>query len=442
MPSSSLHIFISIALAHSDSNYVSHSPAEMGAQKLSMSPPTSPSLASTAEKELQATNDHPEAVLRRSLETRSVTEDAGKHIQDWIASRSPNAIFALTTASCFIAFLILLGTAWESLRRCRSSLHAGQPDHWHRLHDGSTVRTRDGAYAGPMATLLRESAAGGTPDVAALAGAPRREQRMDAHAMSGVYAAYDPPPVHRPAGPYPAHMSGLAAGQTAPHGHAPSPKPSSVETAESRWSESTKVGDSDVGKKEEEDKVARFAPVGGQRITHNPLFLPNQPPLPPAPLPATSSTPLTYVGPAVAPINPSGRVSTTMPAVTPARGLPLPGSAPSSVLHPLSSAAVVGESAFSTPKSTPAEPVTVAAGRTTHQRGASSGAFTPMPLALSSAATTRSLSSTAAATSGAEPPKVELKRTWSIGTWIPQLKEGARQDGDNEEEKVRLVGRG
>ncbi|BGP45165.1 hypothetical protein JCM10450v2_000982 [Rhodotorula kratochvilovae] len=49
-----------IALAHSD-DFVSHSPADMGAQKLSMSPPTSPSLASTADKELQATNDHPEA---------------------------------------------------------------------------------------------------------------------------------------------------------------------------------------------------------------------------------------------------------------------------------------------------------------------------------------------------------------------------------------------
>merc|ERR1712093_219927 len=50
-----------IALARSP-DFVSHSPAEMGAQKLSMSPPTSPSLATTAERELKATDDGPETV--------------------------------------------------------------------------------------------------------------------------------------------------------------------------------------------------------------------------------------------------------------------------------------------------------------------------------------------------------------------------------------------
>ncbi|GAA5937719.1 hypothetical protein JCM3775_002110 [Rhodotorula graminis] len=45
-----------IALARSN-DFVSHSPAEMGAHKLSMSPPTSPSLATVADKELKPTDD-------------------------------------------------------------------------------------------------------------------------------------------------------------------------------------------------------------------------------------------------------------------------------------------------------------------------------------------------------------------------------------------------
>lgn len=71
-----------------------------------------------------------------------------------------------------------------------------------------------------------------------------------------------------------------------------------------------------------------------------------------------------------------------------------------------------------------------------------------MPLALSSAASTRSLSGSSGI-SGPEPPKVELKRTWSVGTWIPQLKErggggggASGAVGGDEEERAGLVARG
>ncbi|BGP45166.1 hypothetical protein JCM10450v2_000983 [Rhodotorula kratochvilovae] len=288
----------------------------------------------------------PATLLRRSLEERSVTEDAGKRIQDWVASRSPNAIFAITPMG----------------------------------------------YPGPLA-------------------------------YGQVY-----PPHHH----HQQQQGALVA------------RPGSVGTVESGWSEWTRVGDEGVGKKGEEDKATTFAAVEEQH-NQNQLFLPQQPPPPPSPQPATSSTPVSFVAPATVPIKPSGHVSTPSisQSITTSNDLPLPGTPRSSVLNPLSSAASVGESAFSTPKTTPSP---AAGARPSHKRGASSGAFTPMPLALSTAASTRSLSASSTL-SGPEPPKVELKRTWSIGTWIPQLKEGggaseARKEGGDEEEKVGLVGRG
>ncbi|GAA5892221.1 hypothetical protein JCM8208_001485 [Rhodotorula glutinis] len=362
----------------------------------------------------------PATLLRRMLEERTVTQDAGERIQDWVASRSPDAIFAITVTSCFVAFLVVASAVWSTVLRCRSSLVPH--DRWHRLPDGSTFRERDGAYNGPVGTLIREGFAGGGAGPAyapARTGQAPTDMRQDAHAMSGRYGAYDPPMASQMgfSGP-------LAQVETFPPAQA-SARPQSVGTVESRWSDLTKVGDEQL---KPEDKQSS-------------LFLPNQPP-PPAPIsrqPSASSVPVPFAIPTHVSVKHVSAPSISDSLAT-AVDLPLPGSPRTSPAPPAS-----GESAFSTPKpaATPHSPsprAPVAAGRPTHTRGASSGGF--KPLALSSSA--RSLSSSSVLSSP-EPPKVELKRTWSIGTWIPQLKEGGagarREDGGDEEERAGLVGR-
>lgn len=128
--------------------------------------------------------------------------------------------------------------------------------------------------------------------------------------------------------------------------------------------------------------------------------------------------------------------------------LPLPGDAPSETAHTGHSS---GDIRTSTPKATapasvPASPSSpwTDAGRTGgHQRG---GSFSARPLALAS-----SLSHSGAVTPAGlvkrddSPPKVELRRTWSIGTWIPQLgrapdgSRGGRGSGDGDDEQVGLI---
>ncbi|KPV76752.1 uncharacterized protein RHOBADRAFT_41960 [Rhodotorula graminis WP1] len=326
------------------------------------------------------------------LEGRTVTQDAGERIQDWVASRSPDSVFAITVTSCFVAFLVVASAVSSTVLRCRSSLVPH--DRWHRLPDGSTYRERDDAYTGPVGTL-------------------------DAHAMSGRYGAYDPPMASQMGFPGP-----LAQVEMFPPAQA-SVRPQSVGTVESRWSDLTKVGDEQL---KPQDKPTS-------------LFLPSQPP-PPAPVspqPSAASIPVPFAAPTSVPIKHLSAPSISNSLAT-AVDLPLPGSPRTSPAPPTS-----GESAFSTPKAAATPPASsprapVVAGRPTHTRGASSGGF--KPLALSSSA--RSLSSSSVL-SGPEPPKVELKRTWSFGTWIPQLKEGSagtrKEDGGDEEERAGLVGR-
>ncbi|GAA5937717.1 hypothetical protein JCM3775_002109 [Rhodotorula graminis] len=363
----------------------------------------------------------PTILLRRMLEGRTVTQDAGERIQDWVASRSPDSVFAITVTSCFVAFLVVASAVWSTVLRCRSSLVPH--DRWHRLPDGSTYRERDDAYTGPVGTLVREGLAGGGG--AGPAYAPARtgqaptDMRQDAHAMSGRYGAYDPPMASQMGFPGP-----LAQVEMFPPAQA-SVRPQSVGTVESRWSDLTKVGDEQL---KPQDKPTS-------------LFLPSQPP-PPAPVspqPSAASIPVPFAAPTSVPIKHLSAPSISNSLAT-AVDLPLPGSPRTSPAPPTS-----GESAFSTPKAAATPPASsprapVVAGRPTHTRGASSGGF--KPLALSSSA--RSLSSSSVL-SGPEPPKVELKRTWSFGTWIPQLKEGSagtrKEDGGDEEERAGLVGR-
>ncbi|GAA5874112.1 hypothetical protein JCM3774_006744, partial [Rhodotorula dairenensis] len=97
--------------------------------------------------------------------------------------------------------------------------------------------------------------------------------------------------------------------------------------------------------------------------------------------------------------------------------------------------ASLGEAAFSTPKPTsPASPNRTGKG---HQRGAS---FTARPLALVSASSSSSSAVPVSVSNpSAGPPKIELRRNWSIGTWIPQLN---RAGDDLEDEAANRAGSG
>ncbi|GAA5850783.1 hypothetical protein JCM9279_003920 [Rhodotorula babjevae] len=359
----------------------------------------------------------PATLLRRVLEDRTVTQDAGERIQEWVASRSPDAIFAITVLSCFVAFLVIASAVWSTVLRCRSSLVS--QDRWHRLPDGSTFRERDGAYNGPVGTLIREGYGGGAAYAPARTGQAPADMRQDAHAMSGRYGAYDPPMASRMGFPGP-----LAQAETYPPAQAAA-RPPSAGTVESRWSDLTKVGDE------------QLKPEAKQSS----LFLPSQrpPPAPLSPQPSAASVPVPFASSTSSLAKHVSAPSITNSLAT-AVDLPLPGTPRTSPAPPPS-----GESAFSTPKpaatpSTPSSRPTAVVARPTHTRCASSGGF--KPLALSSSAR---LLSSSSVLSGPEPPKVELKRTWSIGTWIPQLKEGgegARKAGGagDEEERAGLVG--
>lgn len=98
-----------------------------------------------------------------------------------ILSRSPDAVFGLSVVACFVTFLVFASAVWSSVRRCRSSLVPA--DRWHRLPDGSTIRPRDGAYTGPVGTIIREG--GGAVYAPARVGQPTTDMRQDAYAMSG-----------------------------------------------------------------------------------------------------------------------------------------------------------------------------------------------------------------------------------------------------------------
>ncbi|GAA5914278.1 hypothetical protein JCM6882_003679 [Rhodosporidiobolus microsporus] len=412
-------------------------------------------------------------LLARSLGKRDVATDAGQKLKDWVADWSPASAFVVAIAACFFCFCVLIAIVWETIRLCRARARARYSDEqWYQRPDGSSVflpnqrgsSNNNGGgltYLGPMGSLVREGRADrsgqGYGYVPAHHGSTPREMLGQANSMSGRFEAYDPPPVPQQryslqdqpqGGVYPPVMGGA--------------RPASVGTVESGWSGNTRIGNASGGEKKSEVDLQSTAPDFGKN--ENPLFLPYQP-LPPSSQPSPAPTPRPAAFPVQQPDPPSvvgsfdsGRTS-----------LPLPNAprTPKTSTHtpsPLS-----GESAFSTPKpaATPVSNLSSSAPpphtRThsfptpgapsgfvpSHARGASGG-FTPKPLGLSSLSSSppsggaggfigRS-SSLGSSVTTPEPPKVDLKRTWSIGTWaLPGLRKQDLKDDD--EETATLVGK-
>ncbi|GJN87740.1 hypothetical protein Rhopal_000695-T1 [Rhodotorula paludigena] len=394
----------------------------------------------------------------RGLLKRTPTQDAGRDIQDWISRQSPDLVFGLTITAGIVSLLVVLACIWETLRRCRTSA-AGAQERWQHLEDGSSYRVagrqNGGAnYRGPMATLLHGGGPNGERPGQGYAanghqpphgsggilqsffgGAGHRDgsrqgyvptrsgedgdMRMQALSLNG-FSAYDPPPPVLPMQqqqPVVERHALVDLGPIKPENE----RRASMNTV---WSGDTRVGEETVKKVDEATTLDK--PVKDLYLppTESPVALPHAP--------AKSDEPLKSSSPSI-----SRSINTH------AGSFPLPGTPRTSQLPPPKadqSIPSTGEAAFSTPKPTasPLPVVTSSPARPkTHQRAQSSGGtFTPMPLSLSASASTRS---------APEPPKVELKRTWSIGTWIPQLKEGGpgREEGKKDggaEEKAGLVG--
>lgn len=156
-----------------------------------------------------------------------------------ILSRSPDAVFGLSVVACFVTFLVFASAVWSSVRRCRSSL--APADRWHRLPDGSTIRPRDGAYTGPVGTIIREG--GGAVYAPARVGQPTTDMRQDAYAMSGRYGAYDPPPM---AGGHSRGFFGPLGVAQAQQATRANMRVQSVRTVDTDASEQTKVGDDEL----------------------------------------------------------------------------------------------------------------------------------------------------------------------------------------------------
>ncbi|GAA5901003.1 hypothetical protein JCM5296_004951 [Sporobolomyces johnsonii] len=364
-----------------------------------------------------------------ALAERSFIDDSGRNVQDWISSRSPTVVFVLTVILFFVLALVCLAVFWETLRKCRTSLRTSAEQErarqaqWLRMPDGSSVLAsaenatgrggpRAGEYLGPMNSLIRDARQGGgggdgygyqptrTGTSRAMVGA--------AQLTGGLYVPYDPPPVQR----------STPAGEGGQRGREARARPESS-GGTSGWSESTRVADVSVqeGKKE-------------------PLILP------PQPYPPHSPQPIPSVAPSLRPTH-SSAPSISASLNTTRTSFPLPGSPRTSALAatsasdreptPIKLDSGAGEARFSTPKAP------------------SGSAVTHKPLTLSN--TTNSVRPTVGVTStsgwslptllGAgpsttpsQPPKVELNRSWSIGTWIPGL---SKRDVDEEEATMKLM---
>lgn len=200
------------------------------------------------------------------LDRRTLGNHAGEAIRDWLdryalslfscpsacADELPEryrqpaqVILGLVLIFAFLVLLITVAVLWELVRKCRASLRGERPsstsaEHWHRLEDGSSVLLHENGRPldrlGPMASLLRHGptpgpapARGGGAYQPARAGATT-EMRADAHAMSGLYAPYDPPASMRAFGYPPSRAEVHPASRN------------SIRTVESGWSGETKRG--------------------------------------------------------------------------------------------------------------------------------------------------------------------------------------------------------
>ncbi|GAA5973396.1 hypothetical protein JCM8115_000368 [Rhodotorula mucilaginosa] len=390
---------------------------------------------------------------------RSVGTSAGAEIRAWVNRQSANTVLGITMGIIFLVLLVVIAVVWECVRKCRTSARAHRRNHnegqWQNLEDGSSVLiSSDGrpiTRLGPMASLLR-SDNGRNDGGANLAGIgtyqPARtgatpEMRADAHGMSGRFAPYDPPAT-------------VTAFRYPPPGPVPTPESRSIRTHDSGLSGETKVA-SVYGseKKEGEQDFAKLqhtiAP--GNLVSDTTSSTTTTPdvkqaqvayPVEQFPRPVSLSTISSTI-----PIS-AGTPSTAVWILPPRPEAPTPPStasanASASILGSHGRSASLGEMAFSTPKV--GSPLSGNASKAPdhsrghgHQRGAS---FTARPLALSS-----SLSSSAVpALVSDSPPKIELRRNWSIGTWIPQLTRSSSDDkgkfaalaGGNEQERAGLV---
>ncbi|GAA5831206.1 hypothetical protein JCM11251_007794 [Rhodosporidiobolus azoricus] len=431
-------------------------------------------------------------LVPRSLMRRDVATDAGNSLKRWVASWTPASAFVVAICACFFCFCVLTAIVWETIRICRARVLRRDEEQWYQRPDGSSVlipggrggrQAQGGTYLGPMGSLVREGRADrngqGYGYVPAHHGSTPREMLGQANSMSGRFEAYDPPPVQMQPqgptryqlvdGPYQEERQGRfppMAGGT---------RPVSVGTMETAWSGDTRIGTGEVGKKSI-DMQATGADFGKNET---PLFLPYQPPPPstqPSPVPSNLTAARPHTVPAQEPPSVVGSFDS-------GRTLPLPnsprtprtstgGPGPS----PLSGT-VAGESAFSTPKPAVTPSATLSTGpspapppshgrtqsipsaRTgfvpSHTRGQSSGGFQPKPFGLSSSPPQANAAggigrstSLGSSITTPEPPKVDLKRTWSIGTmtWgMPGLKSSSeRKDGKEglegtAEDEARLV---
>ncbi|GAA5857650.1 hypothetical protein JCM8547_004315 [Rhodosporidiobolus lusitaniae] len=300
-----------------------------------------------------------------------------------------------------------------------------------------------------MGSLLREGRAdrngeghGYVP--ARSTGAPADMRGEAALGMSGRFEPYDPPMQRYQLSDEPT-MRAYPPPQ-------PSPRPS-IATVDSTWSGETRVASVDLGKKSE-DGIKSNPP--GFRKNDGSLYLPHQP------LPPKTVSPQTVPSLVSAPSASSfkqqqpehGRAVSISQSINSDRTLiPLPNSPRTTTIL-----ATGGEAAFSTPKptGTPVSstivpphartgsvPIVPSSAIRTHQRTGSQG-FTPRPLGLASTpaggvARATSLGSTVTTP---DPPKVDLKRTWSMSSWVPSafsktLAESEKKE--KEEEEVALV---
>ncbi|GAA6015633.1 hypothetical protein JCM10207_008153 [Rhodosporidiobolus poonsookiae] len=374
----------------------------------------------------------PHILAARRLVERDAAGDAGQAIQDWVRDQPAGVIFALTIIAVFLAIFVFLTIAWETVRACRRGFNGPrEEDLWYRLPDGSSMQVNgDHRWLGPMNSALRESRADrrgqGHGYVQTRSGATP-EMVGEANSLSGTYGAYDPPPMqniqrYRLEDP----PQGFGQSQQYPPAQQQRPpRPESFGTTGSGWSGETRIPS---------------VPLEKDKPTDSKLYLPVQTPPPQPSQPAVAAALSAPVTPALQ------RVFSTEMSVSNSiktdNTLPYPNSPRTSQISSTS-----GEAAFSTPKpaaspvshlrsgSTPAPPV-LNAGRPTHAR-TGSVPFQPKPLGLVSSGVSRASTTGSTATIVApEPPKVDLKRTWSLASWIPSAAKGEQEE---EEAAMALV---
>ncbi|GAA6043657.1 hypothetical protein JCM8097_000862 [Rhodosporidiobolus ruineniae] len=408
----------------------------------------------------------PALLAARTLRKRDLAEDAGSKIQNWLASLDPSAVFAIAICVCFFLLLVLISVIWEIVLKCRERTRSHEQAQWYRLPDGSSVRVDergDGpAYLGPMATLMRHGPQG--RGYAPTETGSTAEMRGEANGLTR-YGAYDPPVEPQryqlaDPGAAPPRQNWQQQGYPPQGPPPPTPRRSSTATAESGWSGDTRIATAGA------EKPAHQFPgtPGGYVKSANPLSFPatssptslqSVPSISSAPRAASFSAPVQAGTPSVVQSLASGRTS-----------LPLPNS-------PRTTSTSSGEAAFSTPKpaatpvasaATRSTPAHVRAGsvplaslvpgtppRASHARTNSGSGFTPRPLGLSTSSTPAvptvtapsrpSLLASSITLTSVEAPKVDLKRTWSIGTWIPTFSAAAGDKDEDGEAKVGLVSR-